>query len=380
MESSAPLKILLFGDASNFNRCLAEGLRRLGHKVTVASDGSRWMNTGRDIDLSRPLKGKLGGLLLWLKIKRLLRTKLKGFDIVSISGVSCLKLRPGRIGEVIDCLHRNNRAVFNTALSTDSNYVEACLSPDFLRYNEYMVDSNPAPLLKENPNAASAWLTPELKALTNKVLCDTDGTVSALYEYHRACSRILPTEKLAYGGIPIDVKAIEVVRLEVPRRVNIFLGRHSYRQAEKGTDLLYEIARRVVDRHPDRAELTLAEDLPYDEYLTKLRDAHIVLDQVYSYTPATNALLAMAMGKVVVSGSEPEFYKFIGEDNLHPIINADPANPEALEQQLEALVLNPLRLLQLGRESRLFVEKHNDTEIVAQRFLDFWNSRLKNNR
>ena len=58
--------ILLLGDYSNCHRTLATGLRALGCTVTIASDGSRWMNTHRDIDLSRA-DGKLGGAGLLLR-------------------------------------------------------------------------------------------------------------------------------------------------------------------------------------------------------------------------------------------------------------------------------------------------------------------------
>ena len=47
------MKILLLGDASNYHVALAKGLRTLGHDVTVASNGSKWMKTPRDIDLYR---------------------------------------------------------------------------------------------------------------------------------------------------------------------------------------------------------------------------------------------------------------------------------------------------------------------------------------
>lgn len=55
------MKILLAGDYSNYHRALSLALRRMGHEVVVASDGSQWMNTARDIDTSRPFKNKVGG-------------------------------------------------------------------------------------------------------------------------------------------------------------------------------------------------------------------------------------------------------------------------------------------------------------------------------
>ena len=61
-------------------------------------------------------------------------------------------------------------------------------------------------------------------------------------------------------------------------------------------------ARAVVGRYPSRAELIIVENRPYEEYLGLMRSAHVVLDQLYSYTPATNALQAMAYGLNTVSG------------------------------------------------------------------------------
>ena len=64
IDGTGVLRILLMGDASNYHNALATGLRRLGHDVVLASHGSGWMETERDIDLSRPFKGKLGGKAL----------------------------------------------------------------------------------------------------------------------------------------------------------------------------------------------------------------------------------------------------------------------------------------------------------------------------
>ena len=104
------MKILLFCDASNFHHCLAEGLRRKGHSVVVASDGNRWMDTERDIDLGRIFDNKLGGALLWIKTLRLLQTSLAGFDIVSISNPTFPFLKPLRMQRVLKLLKKKQQA------------------------------------------------------------------------------------------------------------------------------------------------------------------------------------------------------------------------------------------------------------------------------
>ena len=41
------MKILLLGEYSNVHNTLADGLRALGHEVTVASNGDFWKNYPR---------------------------------------------------------------------------------------------------------------------------------------------------------------------------------------------------------------------------------------------------------------------------------------------------------------------------------------------
>ena len=119
-----------------------------------------------------------------------------------------------------------------------------------------------------------------------------------------------------------------------------------------------------------RDSLTIVENRPYDEYLTLMRSAHLVVDQAYSYTPATNALLAMAHGIPVVSGAEPPFYHFLNTVE-QPIINS-PIDVDSMTTLFIHILDNPAMLAPLGAASRRFVLRHNAATTVARRFLTFW--------
>lgn len=378
------MKVLLMGDASNYHRALATGLRRLGCDVTVASAGGGFMQTDRDIDLRRPLRGRAGGLALWMRLNGPLRARLKGYDIVSVSGCNFVELKPVRVREIFRRLRRDNGGVYLTALGTDLPYIEECLDPASpLRYNEFRLYDQPGPLAVEHPEIIPAWQTAPLRDWCEEFYQGIDGAVSALYEYHLSIARRLPAEKIAYGGIPVDVESLAPVDIpESPSRVRIFLGRHRHRMAEKGTDRFEVAIRRALDRNPGRGELVVVENRPYAEYLSLMRSAHVVVDQAYSYTPATNALLSMAYGIPTVSGGEPEFYDFIGQaatpgvppggfDPLRPVINS-PVDVEGMTGVFDRLLRHPEELRQRGIASREFVLRHNACEVVARRFLDFW--------
>ena len=94
------MRILFAGDASNMHNCLAGELRRQGHEAVVASDGSRWMDTRRDINLLRH-PGTWGALRYVADIIRAL-PRMRGYDVVQLAGYIFLTLRPEKGRLVFD--------------------------------------------------------------------------------------------------------------------------------------------------------------------------------------------------------------------------------------------------------------------------------------
>lgn len=371
------MRILLLGDYSNYHACLAVGLRRLGHEVTVASDGSEWMNTDTTFYLGRPLSGRAGGALLYLKM--LASRQLKGYDVVSIISPSFVQLRPKRLKHIFDRLRKYNGKIFLSAIGTDKAFMDMITADDCpLRYSEF--HTSPGVFYQKNLKELEEnclWREGAIGMLCDYIYEHVDGVTTALYEYHLAMQRIFPQEKLAYVGIPIDLDTLQLLDrpLCVNNKVKMFLGRIDYHKAIKGTDRIGEIAEKIYNEYPDKCNLSIVENIPYKQYIKELRKGDLILDQLYSFTPATNALLAMAAGQAVLSGAEPEYYDFIEEKDNHPIINAVP-DDEILYNTIRNCVLNPDMIRKAGAAGRKFVAKHNDTVVVARRCLDFWETRL----
>lgn len=366
------MKVLFLGDASNLHACLASELRQMGHTAVVASNGSKWMDTARDIDLKRH-PGKLGALSYVGRIARAL-PRMRGFDVVQLVNPIFLQLRPWRQKPVLQYLKRHNRHLVLSALGTDLTYWQACHDGHTYRYSDYMVGPNPSPFVSSAEYIAQKqdnWQLPEMKSWNKYFLSQIDGAVACLWEYFVAYEPVLG-QRLCYAGIPIDTRGILPHCIEqVPDRVRFFIGIQKDRNVLKGTDLLLAALKRVKARHPAEVEMVVVENVPYAQYVQMLASSHVLLDQAYSYTPATNALLGMAQGLVAVSGAEPEFYQLIGEQELHPIINVLPSVQD-IEHKLEWILAHKDQLPRLSHESRAFVEKHNAASIVAQRHLRFW--------
>lgn len=375
--STSTPRILLIGDYSNCHRTLATGLRNLGCEVTQMSSGTKWMQTERQIDISRA-PGRLGGLrhfvrFRWGDISRIIR----GYDIVAVHDPHFTELHPHRLRPLYDRLRRDNGRVFLTAMSTDIPFLDMLSAPDSpLRYSEWFVDGQPSRMYLADPAEWDRWHSRAITDYQRHFFDTVDGAVSVLYEYQLGMERALGTDRTAYGGIPVDTSLFTPVTLpEKPEKVKLFLGRDRTRKLMKGSDLLEEAALAAMERHPGRAELQIVENVSFARFTELLRGAHVVLDQIYSYTPATTALMAMACGLNTVSGAEPEYYRFINEAECRPIINAPITLPE-LTDTLGEIITHPELIAPRGRESRKFVERHNDATVVARRFLDFWLSKL----
>lgn len=372
MEGGSKPKILLLSDYSNFHATLARGLRKLGCDVTLVSDGGTFMNCDRDIDLSRRFSSKLGGLIHAADIFYTTVTKLRGFDVVSIRDPQFLNLKPAKILWFLNRIVENNKACFLSYISTDVKFLDMLEAPDSpLRYSEWFIEGKPNRMRIRESEKWDSWHHKDMVKLNDVFYRKMRGTVTALYEYHLSALRQFDKNKVAYGGIPIDTETITPQVFDKPKKARIFLARDYRRQLEKGSDLLEEAARNVVARFPQKAEFVLLENVPRSQYMEIMRSCHILLDQIYSYTPATMALEGMASGLSAISGAEKDYYDFIGETENFPIVNA-PLELEAIEKSIENLVLHPEKFKERSIRSREFVCKHNSMEIVAKRFLNFW--------
>lgn len=370
------MKILLLGDYSNVHATLASALRTLGHEVTLASDGDSWKNYPRDVDLKRPSLGKFSSIAYYLRLLFTFR-KFKNYDVVQLINPCFLPLKAERIGRFYNFLRRHNKKIFLGAFGMDHYWVKAGLDCKTFRYSDFNIGSQ-VRKNADNEIWICDWLLGEKGKLNQEIAEDCDGIVSGLYEYD-AAYRPRFGEKVRFIPFPIRLdnellsQKSESLQGENGERTKIrfFIGIQRQRHAYKGTDVMLAALERLQADFPDEVEYVTAENMPFDEYVQLLRSSDVLLDQLYSYTPAMNALQAMAQGLVVVTGGEPENYEILGETELRPIINVLPSE-QSVYEQLKALVLRQDEIPLLSQQSRAYIMKHHEYLNVAQQYLDFW--------
>lgn len=362
------MKILFLGDYSNLHACLAQKISSLGHDVTVVSDRGGHMKTRADINLARG--NGIKGAIKYITDIISAMPKLRGYDVVQIINPHFLKLRPGKIKWIFDYIRRNNRSVFLTLCGNDYFFVKACADARLFRYSEFRIGSALAPLPAVEPMREKGWLEPATEKYNRYFYAHIDGAMSVLPEYDLV-ARPLLGDKVAYTGIPVDLSQLHFSSMHIDGPVKILVGMRPNMEIQKGTARLLEICRELEHEMPGKVNVESVKGLSLDDYLKRVADSHIVIDQLYAYSPATNALQTMALGRVAATGAEPEYYQFINEPQLRPLIPLSPLDHD-LKATLRSYILDPGRLKAMGAEGRKIVERENDVRIVAQRFLNHW--------
>ena len=371
------MKILLIGEYSNVHNTLAQGLRDLGHTVCVISNGDFWKDYPRDIDVARK-PGKLGGIILFTKMISLLPA-MKGYDVVQLINPMFFELKAERLFFFYNYLRKHNKRVFLGAYGMDYYWVHECIERKPLRYSDFNFGNQ----LRTDEAAMRErhdWLGTAKERLNKHIAADCDGIITGLYEYQVCYESHFP-QKTHFIPFPIKMPDSTNDTVQMPDNSNdkaqhgklkMFIGISKNRSAYKGTNIMLQAAQHIAIKYHNQVELAVAHGVSFDQYQQMMNDSDVILDQLYSYTPAMNALLAMSKGIIVVGGGEPENYEIIHETELRPIINVEPTY-DSVYHELEQLVLHPELIPELKRQSIAYIKKHHDFVKVAMQYVDFWN-------
>jgi len=363
------MRILLLGDYSNVHSTLAEGLKELGHKCVVASDGDHWKDYPRDIDLKRN-KGLRGNTAFLMRLIKAL-PKFRNYDIVQLINPVFLELKAERIMPFYKYLRRFNRHIVMGAYGMDYYWAQVNTDIRPLRYSDFNIGDT----IRHDPPAElfrGEVIGTAKERICKSIAADCDAIVAGLYEYWATYNAVPGLrEKLTFIPFPIRTEKDVSITPIKDNMLRIFVGIAPQRSAYKGTDIMLAAAKAVKEKYPDKVQINIAEGIPFKRYKEMMEGSDVILDQLYSYTPAMNSLLAMSKGIINVGGGEPENYDILGEKTLRPIINVQP-DFESCFHEIEQLVLNPQRIPELKRQSIEYVVRHHDYIKVAKQYEELY--------
>ena len=382
------MNILLVGEYSRLHNSLKEGLKQLGHEVTLIGTGDGYKNYPVDISIDshvfkkplfKPIVRVLDrffgiNLIEWESAYRFKKqlAKLKNYDVVQLINEHSLKTSPKREQELLKILIAQNKSLFLLSCGTDYTSVKFANDKGFTYSILTPLHNNPK--LKKQYQFILKYLQPEFKSLHDFIFKHINGVIASDMDYHIP---LLGHEK--YLGLlpnPINIDRIDYVPLDVPNKISIFHGKSSGNYIKKGNVFFDEALAIIKDRYEGAVEIISTQDLPYNIYINHYNQCHILLDQVYAYDQGYNALEAMAKGKVVFTGAEQEWLEYFNLQEDTVAINALP-DVDSIVKKLSWLIEHPEKILEISQNARQFIEKEHNYIDIAKRYLATWELNTK---
>ncbi|MBA87545.1 MAG: glycosyltransferase [Euryarchaeota archaeon] len=354
------MRILLFGDFSGIHKNLQEGLQELGYQSTLVSSGDGYKNLPSDISFSYDASKVFGHIYGRLKPFVFLPI-FKGYDIVQLISPYYLRYKYFPASFYYYLLRKFNKKFFTAAAGMD---------PYFWRYGRLKMKYGPFDdFLKYDLNQKFCkFQLPDEFIFNEKIVSFSNGIIADCYEYGLSYEGH-PNYK-GYIPLPVNISKIKYQDNVPGKKLKIFHGLTRY--GYKGTRHVEKAFEILSAKYPNQLDLKIDGRMPQNEYLKLVRDSNIVIDQTNSYGLGINGVSALAMGKIVLGGSEPEDLKAIGVENS-PVINIIP-NHKSIVNAIESLLIRKKEIQRIGYESRKYTEKVHSHLIVAKKYLSIWNS------
>lgn len=352
------MRVLFLGEFSGLYKYIVEGLKEIGIEVDWYANGDHWKKIG---GMTGTLEGNTGFKLYDKIIFPLLQcSKWKNYDIVQI--VCPIIFSPRINVPLLKWIKKKNKKLILTSAGTDVELYRFYKAGKF-KLPYYAFDD--CDYLKE-------WYEDGKPYAINdeKVLRLVDYIIPTCYEYNEVYRN--HPKYLQMIPMAINTDSIEYQENVVKDKIVIFHGIN--REVFKGTPFIREAMKSIGDKYPNEVEMVIDGRMPFGEYTKLLKRTNIVIDQCKGYTCGINALLSMAMGKVVVGGNE-KIAHIRNVDDSSPVINIRP-DVENIEEALEWIVTNKDKITDLGRESRRYVENVHDYRKVAKQYVDAWKNIL----
>lgn len=365
------MRILIIGEYSGFAYNLAIGFEELGHEVIEfgSLDGIKNIPQTSKSFLYNNQNYTIGSLFWrireisnFLRYKKDIKKFHHYFDVVFIINYTFLRLEfdfshPRFSINDIKHVIKPHGKVFMSSCGADLPVMEFAKK---LRYTPYS---------SEYMKSCYGWRFKQVLKRTLKLI---DGVIPTMYEYAEAYRQFSENNSivkvLSTIPLPLDCHRYKFEKT-FNEKVVVF---HGKARLTKGGNYIIPALERLKKMYPNKVDIVIQGNLPFAEYIKILSKADIVVDQCRGYSYGMNAIIAMAMGKIVLSGNEPECER---EFNMEvPIINILPDSDDIFNKLEELINGSEDFLRELSRKSYDFCNYFHDSKIIAKKYIECFKS------
>ena len=183
--------------------------------------------------------------------------------------------------------------------------------------------------------------------------------VTANYDSEKAKSQELHSQNVKLEG---EKNELDAKTLDLSKRLSYL---------KKGIPFFEKAVAIIQEKYPEKVEIIITENIPYNEYISIYNKAHILLDQVYAYDQGYNALEAMTKGKIVFTGAENVALQHYNLKVNEVCINALP-DVNDIVKQLSLLIESPNLIQDISIRAKAFIEKEHHYKTIASTYSKTW--------
>ncbi len=342
---------------------MRDGLIELGIDALVSSTTSGWRKHSVDISHSSEYKNWVFNKIdLYSKPFRLLN-RFKGYDVIQFIDYSVFVKRFGINDYVVRKLIKKNKKSFvlNTGCDTLINQYYANIK------NKICISCLE---LDQKREKCSLTKKSEVKRL-EKLLPLYNGVIPTSYEYSESYIQAKVANKVLPAlPTPINLEHIKFAENKVKNKIVIFHGIN--RVGFKGTHIIKPALEIIEKKYPNKVKIIINDRMPYKQYIEAVKVTNIVIDQTFNAGLSMNALISMAMGKVVFCGDVSKTLDLYNIKEKSPTISIKPSIKDIVDK-ISYLIDQDIEIKFLGYTSREFVKKYFDHVTVAKQYLKVWN-------
>ena len=378
------MKVLLLGEYSRLHNSLKEGLVSLGHEVVIVGCGDKFKQFPVDYSIYAKIcnQNKISNFSFkairkitsidFEKIEKAIRfyfliPSLINFDHVQLINSDALETYPILSRFLYKKLFAKIKSRSLLVCGDEAPVIEYLLKKE-MKYSiltPYFENKS----LKKQFNFPLKYVTSEYRKTFNWLKENCQNLITSDLDYE------IPMQQMGFQTTlipnPINTDKIKYSPLKIENKIIIFLGINRLSYLKKGIPFFEKALEIIQRKYPEKVEIIITENIPYNEYISIYNKAHILLDQVYAYDQGYNALEAMVKGKVVFTGAETEFLKQYQLKEKEVCINALPDVNDIVEK-LSLLIENPDLILEISKNAKAFIEKEHHYKTIASTYLRTW--------
>lgn len=365
------MKILIVGEYSGFSNNLAKGFALAGHHTFVFSWGDVFKKIQQEgesytVDVSYyrlgkyyiPRSNRLRKIVSAIKLRRFLSRMSCDWDCALIINPAFIRMS-GQFLKPQPTLSQIKRLL----KSSDKIYLSACgndfIFNSYLPFREKGSEYITEKFLKNIDEDKKTWL---------EVVKNAKGIIPVMIDYADAYRYF--KDKYNYHlyksiPLPFDTNSANVTN-DLKNKIVVMHG--VTRPKDKGSDFIIPALNRLQKDYPDKVEVKIVYHLPLEDYLKVIEQSNIIIDQCYAYSYGMNAIEAMAMGKVVLSGNELGNAEEFGQKDC-PVINIHGDSDEIYSILVE-LIKDANVIKKISKKSRDYAVNVHNCRTVAQQYIE----------